>query len=119
MADDQRHDIAELYSKLTIGKMRRDFPNFNWLEFFNVVFKSVFCHFHLQMNKFNFSCSYLFIKNLKFKRAFEKKSNISEAKHLRSSGNAVKAPVALTRCGEMILVIFTSKTSLDEKAKPQ
>uniref|UniRef100_A0A183V478 Neprilysin n=1 Tax=Toxocara canis TaxID=6265 RepID=A0A183V478_TOXCA len=41
MADDQRHDIAELYTKVTIGQMRRDFSNFNWLTFFNYVFNDI------------------------------------------------------------------------------
>ncbi|KAK0395996.1 hypothetical protein QR680_001524 [Steinernema hermaphroditum] len=41
MADDQRHDIAELYTKLTLGHMRRAYPNFNWLHFFNMVFTDI------------------------------------------------------------------------------
>ncbi|TMS35769.1 hypothetical protein L596_003092 [Steinernema carpocapsae] len=41
MADDQRHDIAELYTKLTLGRMKREFPNFDWLLFFNKVFAEI------------------------------------------------------------------------------
>ncbi|VDN01916.1 unnamed protein product [Thelazia callipaeda] len=41
MADDLRHDIAELYSKVTIGEMKKQFPNFDWLLFFNAVFDSI------------------------------------------------------------------------------
>uniref|UniRef100_A0A1I7XU20 Peptidase_M13_N domain-containing protein n=1 Tax=Heterorhabditis bacteriophora TaxID=37862 RepID=A0A1I7XU20_HETBA len=41
MADEQRHDIAELYTKLTLGEMRRQLPNFDWHFFFNQVFKDI------------------------------------------------------------------------------
>ncbi|CAJ0914512.1 unnamed protein product, partial [Mesorhabditis belari] len=41
MADEHRHDIAELYTKLSIGDMRRRLPNFNWLLFFNSVFDDI------------------------------------------------------------------------------
>ena len=41
VAEDQRHDIAELYSKWTIGKMREKFPNFDWLTFFNTIFEDI------------------------------------------------------------------------------
>uniref|UniRef100_A0A1I8AE93 Neprilysin n=1 Tax=Steinernema glaseri TaxID=37863 RepID=A0A1I8AE93_9BILA len=41
MADDQRHDIAELYTKVTLGHMQRAYPNFNWLHFFNMVFTDI------------------------------------------------------------------------------
>jgi hypothetical protein len=41
VAEDQRHDIAELYTKWTIGEMSTRFPNFNWLLFFNTVFVGI------------------------------------------------------------------------------
>ncbi|CAI4221414.1 unnamed protein product [Auanema sp. JU1783] len=41
MADEQRHDIAELYAKMTLGDMRRQLRNFDWLLFFNHVFKDI------------------------------------------------------------------------------
>lgn len=41
VAEDQRHDIAELYTKWTIGQMRRRYPNFDWLLFFNTIFENI------------------------------------------------------------------------------
>lgn len=41
VAEDQRHDIAELYTKWTIGEMMRRFPNFDWLLFFNTIFVGI------------------------------------------------------------------------------
>lgn len=41
MADDQRHDIAELYTKVTVQQMREQFPNFDWLLFFNTLFQDI------------------------------------------------------------------------------
>jgi len=41
VAEDQRHDIAELYTKWTIGEMNARFPNFNWLLFFNTIFDDI------------------------------------------------------------------------------
>ncbi|MFH4977167.1 hypothetical protein AB6A40_003876 [Gnathostoma spinigerum] len=41
IADDQRHDIAELYDKTTLGNLRKQTPNFDWLLFFNTVFRNV------------------------------------------------------------------------------
>uniref|UniRef100_A0A0N4VTV3 Endothelin-converting enzyme 1 n=1 Tax=Haemonchus placei TaxID=6290 RepID=A0A0N4VTV3_HAEPC len=41
MADDQRHDIAELYTKMTLGQMKQELPNFDWLLFFNEVFREI------------------------------------------------------------------------------
>ncbi|CAJ0576445.1 unnamed protein product, partial [Mesorhabditis spiculigera] len=41
MADEQRHDIAELYTKLSIGDLSRKLPNFNWLLFFNSMFEDI------------------------------------------------------------------------------
>ncbi|CAI5440720.1 unnamed protein product [Caenorhabditis angaria] len=41
MADEQRHDIAELYTKVTLGEMRRQLPNFDWHLFFNHMFKDL------------------------------------------------------------------------------
>jgi membrane metallo-endopeptidase-like protein 1 len=41
VAEDQRHDIAELYSKWTIGQMRQQFPHFDWLTFFNTIFEDI------------------------------------------------------------------------------
>uniref|UniRef100_A0AC34PXB3 Peptidase M13 N-terminal domain-containing protein n=1 Tax=Panagrolaimus sp. JU765 TaxID=591449 RepID=A0AC34PXB3_9BILA len=41
VAEDQRHDIAELYSKWTIGQMREKFPHFDWLTFFNTIFEDI------------------------------------------------------------------------------
>ncbi|KIH46296.1 hypothetical protein ANCDUO_23652 [Ancylostoma duodenale] len=41
MADDQRHDIAELYTKMTLGQMREQLPNFDWQLFFNEVFRDI------------------------------------------------------------------------------
>ncbi|KHJ99654.1 hypothetical protein OESDEN_00371 [Oesophagostomum dentatum] len=41
MADDQRHDIAELYTKMTLGQMNQQLPNFDWLMFFNEVFSDI------------------------------------------------------------------------------
>ncbi|CAB3411137.1 unnamed protein product [Caenorhabditis bovis] len=38
MAEEQRHDIAELYTKVTLGEMRRQLPNFDWYTFFNHMF---------------------------------------------------------------------------------
>ncbi|VDM56591.1 unnamed protein product [Angiostrongylus costaricensis] len=35
MGDDQRHDIAELYTKMTLGQMKEQLSNFDWLVFFN------------------------------------------------------------------------------------
>uniref|UniRef100_A0A915PRS5 Uncharacterized protein n=1 Tax=Setaria digitata TaxID=48799 RepID=A0A915PRS5_9BILA len=41
LSDDLRHDIAELYSKMTIQQMRKEFPNFDWLLFFNTIFRNI------------------------------------------------------------------------------
>lgn len=41
MADEHRHDIAELYTKITLGEMRRSLPHFNWPLFFNRMFKDL------------------------------------------------------------------------------
>lgn len=41
MADEQRHDIAEMYTKITLGKMKQELPNFDWLLFFNKVFENI------------------------------------------------------------------------------
>ncbi|CAD6198779.1 unnamed protein product [Caenorhabditis auriculariae] len=41
MADEQRHDIAELYTKVTLGEMRRKLPNFDWFSFFNHIFHDI------------------------------------------------------------------------------
>uniref|UniRef100_A0A7E4VRL2 Neprilysin n=1 Tax=Panagrellus redivivus TaxID=6233 RepID=A0A7E4VRL2_PANRE len=41
VAEDQRHDISELYSKWTIGEMRKKFPNFDWRTFFNTIFEEI------------------------------------------------------------------------------
>lgn len=41
MADDQRHDIAELYTKMTLGQMKEQLPNFDWQLFFNEVFRDI------------------------------------------------------------------------------
>ncbi|CAI2347107.1 unnamed protein product [Caenorhabditis sp. 36 PRJEB53466] len=41
MADEQRHDIAELYTKVTLGQMIHQLPNFNWHTFFNHMFKDL------------------------------------------------------------------------------
>ncbi|KAK6009470.1 hypothetical protein OSTOST_25594 [Ostertagia ostertagi] len=41
MADDQRHDIAELYTKMTLGQMKQQLPNFDWQLFFNQVFREI------------------------------------------------------------------------------
>jgi hypothetical protein len=41
VAEDQRHDIAELYTKWTIGNMRKSFKNFDWLLFFNTMFEDI------------------------------------------------------------------------------
>lgn len=41
MADEQRHDIAELYTKMSLGEMRRMLPNYDWLFFFNHVFQDI------------------------------------------------------------------------------
>lgn len=41
MAEDQRHDISELYTKWTIGQMRTQFRNFDWLLFFNTIFENI------------------------------------------------------------------------------
>uniref|UniRef100_A0A0K0D9J7 Peptidase_M13_N domain-containing protein n=1 Tax=Angiostrongylus cantonensis TaxID=6313 RepID=A0A0K0D9J7_ANGCA len=35
MGDDQRHDIAELYTKMTLRQMKEQLSNFDWLLFFN------------------------------------------------------------------------------------
>lgn len=42
VAEDQRHDIAELYTKWTIGQMKQNFPNFDWLIFFNTIFEGIY-----------------------------------------------------------------------------
>lgn len=58
MAEEQRHDIAELYTKMTLGQvpsfakerrflhffyfqMTRELPYFNWKMFFNEVFADI------------------------------------------------------------------------------
>ncbi len=41
MADDQRHDIAELYTKMTFGELRRQFSNFDWSIFVRTMFGDV------------------------------------------------------------------------------
>ncbi|KAM3720060.1 Neprilysin-2 [Dirofilaria immitis] len=41
LSEDSRHDIAELYNKMTIEKMKKEFPNFDWLLFFNTIFQSI------------------------------------------------------------------------------
>ncbi|KAI6175220.1 Membrane metallo-endopeptidase-like 1 [Aphelenchoides fujianensis] len=41
VSEDQRHDISELYTKWTIGQMRREFRNFDWLLFFNTIFEDI------------------------------------------------------------------------------
>jgi hypothetical protein len=41
VAEDQRHDIAELYTKWSIGQMNSRFPNFDWLIFFNTIFEGI------------------------------------------------------------------------------
>lgn len=41
MADEQRHDIAELYTKITLGDMKISLPHFNWPLFFNHMFKDL------------------------------------------------------------------------------
>ncbi|PAV82777.1 hypothetical protein WR25_24720 [Diploscapter pachys] len=41
MADEQRHDIAELYTKMTLGDMRRQFRHFDWILFFQSMFEDV------------------------------------------------------------------------------
>ncbi|PIC47746.1 hypothetical protein B9Z55_006986 [Caenorhabditis nigoni] len=41
MADEQRHDIAELYTKITLGDMKISLPHFNWHLFFNHMFKDL------------------------------------------------------------------------------
>ncbi|KAL3993800.1 Neprilysin-2 [Acanthocheilonema viteae] len=41
LSDDLRHDISELYNKMTIEQMRKEFPNFNWLLFFNTIFQNI------------------------------------------------------------------------------
>ncbi len=41
MADDQRHDIAELYTKVTLGDLMRSFTHFNWLSFFETMFRDI------------------------------------------------------------------------------
>ncbi|KAK6009293.1 hypothetical protein OSTOST_25803, partial [Ostertagia ostertagi] len=41
MADDQRHDIAELYTKMTLGQMKQQLPNFDLQLFFNQVFREI------------------------------------------------------------------------------
>ncbi|KAI6179301.1 Phosphate-regulating neutral endopeptidase [Aphelenchoides besseyi] len=41
VSEDQRHDISELYTKWTIGQMRREFRNFDWLLFFNTIFEGI------------------------------------------------------------------------------
>ncbi|KJH42924.1 hypothetical protein DICVIV_11073 [Dictyocaulus viviparus] len=50
MADDQRHDIAELYTKMTIGQMKEQLSNFDWLVFFNEVFRDITDKLSLQRN---------------------------------------------------------------------
>ncbi|OZC05429.1 hypothetical protein X798_07597 [Onchocerca flexuosa] len=39
LSEDLRHNIAEMYNKMTIEQMRKEFPNFNWLLFFNTIFQ--------------------------------------------------------------------------------
>uniref|UniRef100_A0A8L8KAX5 Peptidase_M13_N domain-containing protein n=1 Tax=Heligmosomoides polygyrus TaxID=6339 RepID=A0A8L8KAX5_HELPZ len=41
MADEQRHDIAEMYTKMTLGQMKEQLPNFDWQLFFNQVFRHI------------------------------------------------------------------------------
>uniref|UniRef100_A0A1I7SXJ9 Peptidase_M13_N domain-containing protein n=1 Tax=Caenorhabditis tropicalis TaxID=1561998 RepID=A0A1I7SXJ9_9PELO len=41
MADEQRHDIAELYTKVTLGEMKDSLPHFDWPLFFNHMFKDL------------------------------------------------------------------------------
>ncbi|EJW79702.1 hypothetical protein WUBG_09390, partial [Wuchereria bancrofti] len=41
LSEDLRHDIAELYNKMTIEQMSKEFPNFNWLLFFSTIFQNV------------------------------------------------------------------------------
>ncbi|VDM94201.1 unnamed protein product [Onchocerca ochengi] len=41
LSEDLRHNVAELYNKMTIEQMRKEFPNFNWLLFFNTIFQSI------------------------------------------------------------------------------
>ncbi|KAL3101001.1 hypothetical protein niasHS_001461 [Heterodera schachtii] len=41
VSEDQRHDIAELYTKWTIRDMNEKFPNFDWLLFFNTIFEDI------------------------------------------------------------------------------
>ncbi|KAI3413451.1 NEDD8 protease Nep2 [Globodera pallida] len=44
VSEDQRHDIAELYTKWTIREMNERFPNFDWLLFFNTIFEDIGHH---------------------------------------------------------------------------
>ncbi|VIO93997.1 Uncharacterized protein BM_BM7805 [Brugia malayi] len=41
LSEDLRHDIAELYNKMTIEQMSKEFPNFNWLLFFSTIFQNI------------------------------------------------------------------------------
>ncbi|EJD74346.1 hypothetical protein LOAG_18328 [Loa loa] len=41
LSEDLRHDIAELYNKMTIEQMTKEFPNFNWLLFFSTIFQTI------------------------------------------------------------------------------
>ncbi|GMS83797.1 hypothetical protein PENTCL1PPCAC_5972 [Pristionchus entomophagus] len=41
MAEEQRHDIAELYTKMTLGQMTLELPYFDWKMFFNEVFADI------------------------------------------------------------------------------
>uniref|UniRef100_A0A0K0EV78 Phosphate-regulating neutral endopeptidase (inferred by orthology to a human protein) n=1 Tax=Strongyloides venezuelensis TaxID=75913 RepID=A0A0K0EV78_STRVS len=39
--EEQRHDIADMYNKITLGEMKRKLPNFDWILFFDTLFEKI------------------------------------------------------------------------------